>query len=136
MKKGKVLLIVILIVIIVAGVVGAFMWNKAPDTVDDKPSVSIAAEVLSKAFEHNEQQANATYLNKALTVNGTISELDKNQDGKTVVILQSEDPMSGVQCTMRDDVTFEVGAQVTIKGFCNGYTTVVLLSDCIVAQSK
>lgn len=128
--------VLLIILILVAGGVGIglYMWNKAPAKVEDSKSSAISADDLAIAFTTNEQQANARYLNKVLDVSGTIAEVTKNQDGKTVITLGvASDPLSGVQCTMRDnDVKAEVGKSITIKGFCNGYTLVVLLSDCIV----
>jgi uncharacterized protein YxeA len=130
MKK---ILIVLLVVVLAAAGVGWYMWNKPPETVEGKKATAIDAETLSKAFTDNEQKANATYLNQVLDVTGTVTEVSKNQDGKTVVLLQVSDPLSGIQCTMRDDqVKAAPGQSITIKGFCNGYTLVVLLSDCIV----
>ena len=58
----------------------------------------------------------------------------QNQDGKTVLLLQSSDPLSGVQCTLKDEGNYIVGTELTVKGFCTGYTTVVLLNDCIVKK--
>lgn len=132
MKK----ILIVLLVIILAGVaVGAYLWNKPRATVEDKKSVAVAADVLAKAFTDNEQQANATYLNQVLDVTGTVAEVTRNQDGKTVITLGVSDPLSGIQCTMRDDhIKAAAGQSITIKGFCNGYTLVVLLSDCIVKE--
>ncbi|MFA6057612.1 MAG: hypothetical protein WC756_05410 [Taibaiella sp.] len=128
--------IVLIILILVVGGVGAglYIWNKAPATVADSASSAISADELAAAFTTNEQQANGKFLNKVLDVSGTIVEVTKNQDGKTVITLGvASDPLSGVQCTMRDsDIKAEVGKSITIKGFCNGYTLVVLLSDCII----
>lgn len=102
--------------------------------MEDIKSDAITADVLAGAFLANEQHGNGKYLNKVLDVTGTIAEVTKNQDGKTVITLGiSSDPLSGIQCTMRDDhIQAEAGKKITIKGFCNGYTLVVLLSDCII----
>jgi hypothetical protein len=131
MKK----VLIVILILAVAGVgAGVYLWNKAPAKVEDSKSMAINADDLALAFTTNEQQANSTYLNKVLDVSGTIAEVTKNQDGKTVITLSvASDPLSGVQCTMRDnDVKAEIGKPITIKGFCNGYTLVVLLSDCII----
>jgi Flp pilus assembly protein TadG len=129
----KVLFIILILVAVGVGA-GLYMWNKAPDKVEDSASSAISADDLAVAFTTNEQQANAKYLNKVLDVSGTIVEVTKNQDGKTVITLGvASDPLSGVQCTMRENnVKAEAGKSITIKGFCNGYTLVVLLSDCII----
>jgi hypothetical protein len=130
--KRKTILWALLAVVVVANIVGFLVWNKPHDTVDNKEGIKITAEALTKAFEANEQSANGTYINKVMEVSGVVSEVSKNQDGRTVILLQSEDPLSGVQCTMKDDkLSFNNGQQASIKGFCNGYTSVVLLTDCV-----
>lgn len=129
MKKIGLLLLVLAVI---AGGVFVYLWNKPPETVDGKKAIEISSTYLSRVFQDNEKTGNDLYLNKVIAVNGTISEVSKNQDGKTVLLLSGDDPLSGVQCTMRDDKgSFEAGKTVTIKGFCNGYTVVVLLSDCV-----
>ena len=129
-KKGVILALLGGLVAVAVAIV--LVWNKPHKTVDNKDGVSITAEALTKAFEENEQQANTTYLSSILEVEGIISEITRNQDGRTVLLLGVEDPLSGVQCTMKDDdATYEIGQKVTIMGFCNGYTTVVLLNDCV-----
>lgn len=135
MNKRSFILTLILAVIVAAGVTAYMMWNKPHEKVEDRKAIELTADALNNAFEQNEQSANAAYLNKVIDVSGTIAEVSKNQDGKTVILLQTSDPVSGVQCTMRENnVKAAVGQQVKIKGFCNGYTMVVLLSDCIVSE--
>jgi len=130
MKK---VLYAVLIILALGGAVGFYLWNKAPAKVEDQKATPISADQLAQAFVNNEQQANATYLNKVLAVSGKVMEVNENQDGKTVITLEAAfDPTSGVQCTMRDNnFKPKVGDQVTVKGFCNAYTVVVILSDCI-----
>lgn len=128
----KVFLVLLVLVLAGAGV-GYYMWHRPPATVEDKKSITVDAEKLANAFTGNEQQANALYLNQVLDVQGTVAEVSQNQDGHTVITFGVSDPLSGVQCTMRDrQVKAEPGQTITIKGFCNGYTVVVLLSDCII----
>jgi len=131
--KKKILLFIVIVAAVAAGI-GYFVWNKPHETVDNKEGLKITAEALAAAFEQDEQKANATYLNQVLEVNGKISELTKNQEGKDVVLLESSDPFSGVLCTMKEGTSLQLGQVVTIKGFCNGFTTAVLLSDCIIAN--
>lgn len=129
MKKIGFLL---LIAVVIAGGIFIYLWNKPPETVDGKKAIALTSVNLSRVFQDNEKTGNDMYLNKVIAVSGTIAEVSKNQDGKTVLLLSGDDPLSGVQCTMRDNKgNFEVGKPVTVKGFCNGYTVVVLLSDCV-----
>lgn len=129
--KKKTLLLIFLVIVLISGAVVYYMLHKPHATVDDKKGLAITSETLSAAFIADEKTANTTYLNQILEVSGVIDELTQNQDKKQVVLLHSEDPLSGVQCTMKNSSLLKVGDKVTIKGFCNGYTTVVLLSDCI-----
>lgn len=127
----KRILLVIAVLIAASGIIVWRYVNKPAEKVEDVKGLSITAEQLVDAYDKDETAADKLYLNQAIAVLGKVEEISKNQDGKIVVLLQSADPMSGVQCTLRNNVTIEAGKQVTIKGFCNGYTTVVLLSDCI-----
>lgn len=122
-------------VVIAFAVIFFLMWNKAPRKAEDEKGIPVSAVALSAEFGNDEAGANAKYLKKVLEVSGTISEVSNNQDGQTVALLQADDPIGGVQCTMRDKgVSLQTGQQVTVKGFCNGYTMVVLLSDCILKK--
>lgn len=121
-------------VILLVAVGAAFMWNKPHESVEGKEGIQLTAEDLTLAFAANEQQANALYLNQVIEVQGTIVEATKNQDGKDVLLLESSDPLSGVQCTIKESGNFAPGTVVTLKGFCNGYTMVVLLGDCVVVN--
>lgn len=131
--KRKTLLFSFLGAIVVLLAAVYFVWNKPHETVDDKKGIRITAEALAEKFEEDEQSANTTYLNQALEVSGIISEISQNQDGKDVILLESANPFSGVQCTLKEKISnHKEGDSITIKGFCHGYTLAVLLSDCIV----
>ncbi len=122
---------IVLAVIAIGGIVGWTYINKPTEKVEDVKAMTTTAEDLNNSFTTNEADANKKYLKKAIEVSGTVAEISKNQDGKTVLLLQSDDPMGGIQCTLRDNEKVDTGKQVTVKGFCTGYTMVVLLSDCI-----
>lgn len=128
---------IIVILLLIAGGIGYYVWNKPPAKVEDKKSTPVIATDLASAFTTDEAAANKKYLNQVLEVSGIVAESSRNQDGKTVILLESGDPLSGVQCTMRDDnVAIGNGSTVKITGFCNGYTMVVLLSDCIIQHNQ
>jgi len=129
----KRILIVITLIILIGAVAGVYLWNKPHKKVEDAKGITITATDLSKAYNTNEKAADSLYLNKAIEVSGTISEVDKNQDGGIMVILKSGDPMTGIQCAMRDKgISLSKDQQVTIKGFCSGNgITGVSLTDCV-----
>ena len=113
----KVIAAIVLLAVIGVGT-GIYFFYKKPETVDDKKGVEVTAAALAKEFGADEQAANAKYLDKVIEVTGTIAETEQNQDGGLMVILDTGDPMAGVQCAMREKgVQVAKGVQVTIKGF-------------------
>jgi hypothetical protein len=113
---------------------GIYLWNKPHKKVEDAKSLSITAAVLAKEYVANEKDADARYLNKAIAVSGAISEVDKNQDGGIMIVLQTDDPTACVQCALRDKGANPVkGQNIEIKGFCSGNgITGVSLTDCVI----
>ncbi len=128
----KVLYIVLALGLVGAGV-GLWMWNKPQPKVEDQKGIAITAQDLYKSFAADEAKANAQYLNKAIEVSGAVTEVEKNQDGGNMLILDAGDATASVQCTMREKgATASKGQNVTIKGFCSGNgITGVSLTDCI-----
>jgi uncharacterized protein YpmB len=136
-KRSSILkrIIIVLSVILLLGIAAViYLWNLPHKKVENMKGVNVTAVALAKDYAANEQQANAKYLNKAIEVTGVVSETDKNQDGGLMIILQADDPTTGVQCSMRDKgVSVTKGQNITIKGFCSGNgITGVSLTDCVV----
>ena len=102
--------------------------------MESAKSISITATNLAKEYSTNEKDADAKYLNKAIDVSGTISEVDKNQDGGVMIVLQTGDPTAGIQCSLREKGADPVkGQNIEIKGFCSGNgITGVSLTDCVI----
>lgn len=129
----KKILIAIFVCILIGVGTGIYLWNKPHKKVEDIKGIQISAAALAQDYKNNEQAADAKYLNKVIEVNGVIDEIDKNEDSGTMIVLQTGDPMAGVQCTMREKNIAPVkGQHVTIKGFCSGNgITGVTLTDCV-----
>ncbi len=119
---------------LVAGGAGTYMWFKPHPKVEDAKGIVVTSEALAKEYGADEKAADAKYLNKAIEVSGVVSEVDKNQDGGLMVILQTQDPATGIQCAMREkNATATKGQSVTLKGFCSGNgITGVSLTDCVI----
>ncbi len=131
----KLIMIVLSLGLIGVGT-GIYLFNKKPETVDDKKGINIAAADLAKAYSTNERAADSLYLNQVIEVSGTVGSTETNQDGGLMVILTTGDPDADIQCTLRDKgVQVAKGAQVTLKGFCSGSgITGGSLTDCIVTK--
>ena len=106
-------------------------WNKAPQSIENAESIKINAAHLFREFAENEQLATQTYNGKVLEITGIVSSIATNQEGKTIVQLQADDLMFGINCTMeKDPGIINEGDNVSIKGFCSGFTTDVILIRC------
>jgi len=133
--KKRTVLIIIAGLLVGACVAGVVMWNKPHRNAASEDAMPVTAVGLFKEYTANETTANAKYLNKNLEVTGQVASLDTNQDGAVAVILQTDDIMSGIMCTMHDrNVAVKAGETVTIKGFCSGYVSDVKLTDCVLKK--
>jgi len=130
----KKILIALFIFIIIGAGTAIYLWNKPHTKVEDVMGININAPELAKQYQANEKAADTKYLNKVMEVSGTVSETDKNQDGGTMIVLETGDPIAVIQCGMREKaITAAKGQKVVIKGFCSGNgITGVTLTDCII----
>jgi hypothetical protein len=132
-KKSLVRIIAILVI---AGfIIGAFIffrtWYMPHRNVKNEKGIQVTAQAIMDAYSADEKKANTVYLDKAIEVNGEVSDLAKNEAGKTVISLKTNDPMGGVRCTMKEDVgNIKKGDNVTVKGICSGYLMDVTLIEC------
>ncbi len=132
-KKLKIATGIFIICLLVGSVVAYFMWNKPHRDVADEKGLQITAAMLVMDYQANEQTANVKYLDKAIEVSGNITEVKANQEGKTTIMLASEDAFTGVFCTLKESVpNLTVGSSVTLKGICSGMLSDVRIRDAIV----
>ena len=88
------------------------------------------------AYNNNEPDANAKYLNKALVVEGIVKEVGQNQEGNTTITIDGANDFSAVFCTLKEaDKNIEVKKKISIKGVCIGFTSDVVITDAFI-QSK
>ncbi len=136
MNKNVKVIVTVLIILIVTGAVAAwFMWNKPERKVENEKGIVVAATQLVKEYQADEKTANTKYLDKAIQVTGSVSEVKKNQDGKETVTLASEDPFTGVFCTLKETAeNIQTGSTVTIKGICSGMLSDVRLREAVIVK--
>ena len=134
-KKLKVVLVILLVLLIGGSATAYFMWNKPHRNVSKEKGVELTAAQLVKEFQANENAANAKFLDKAIQVTGTVTEVKSNQDGNTTILLASDDAFTGVLCTLKQkENNLNNGATVTIKGICSGMLSDVRLSEAVVVK--
>ena len=136
MSKGfKITVLILLSIILIGGTIAYRMWNKPNRDVAKEKGIVITAAQLVTEFQENETTANAKYLNKPLEVSGTVSNVAQNQEGITTVLLSSNDAMTGVFCTLKENnPKIKTGTPVVIKGICNGMLSDVRLGEAILVK--
>ncbi len=136
----KAKLIWLILILGIAGVIiGYRIWNKPhQDIAASDSTASLTAPDLLKAYQSDETAANAKYLNKIITVSGSIEEVRKEADQITIH-LGTEDAMATVICNLdpfssHSGSEFETGRNITMKGVCSGMLTDVVLDRCVVVN--
>ena len=125
-----------LLLVVVGGFIGYRMYNKPHRSAATETAVELTAMRLASEYEKDEAVANKKYLGNAVQVSGTVSEISVNQQNKPVIVLMGAD-MSGVQCTLQDNGrSVKKGDSITIKGFCTGYLSDVIMDRCIIGTGR
>jgi hypothetical protein len=133
-KKSIILILLVAIILAVAGY-AYYVWNKPARDVAKEKGIQITAVAIFDSFSNNESSADSQFLNKAIEVTGTVSDVKKNQAGKTVVYLKSDDPIFGVNCTFKQDPgPITKGSTITFKGICTGYLSDVVINEGIMIK--
>ena len=109
MRKLKIYFILIVLASLVGYFGYKYLYHAHRDINAETSVVETSAQLLSEAYQQNGQDA---YLNKTVTISGTITEKDAN----TITLDNS------VHCTFEGDIAdIELDSKVTIKGRCIGY---------------
>lgn len=134
-KTGFIAFALLTVILLVAAYLWFFVWNKPQVNVANAQSIKTNAAALFREYSTNEQAANAAYLEKVVEVSGEVTSVTKNAEGLTVVLLKTEDPMFGINCTVEQkDIQLKEGDTVTLKGICTGYLTDVVLIRCFLIK--
>ena len=137
MRKMTKLIYAIAVVAITAlgGYYYVFVYSKTHHrNVQSEKGIVIQADSLSAAYQADEKNANALYLNKAVEISGSIVSIDKNQEGKITLILGSADSFSNVSVTLisTTPISQKIGETITIKGVCTGSLSDVIVTEGVV----
>jgi len=102
--------------------------------VQSETGIIITSDSLVAKYQADENLANSLYLNKAVVVTGVLLSIDKNQEGKTTLVIGRTDSFSNVSVTMisNSPITQKVGSPITIKGLCTGALSDVVITDGVV----
>jgi hypothetical protein len=124
-SKYKYLLIGLLIVLLTGVAIVWYIYTeKFIDTAKYSSDFTVNAMDFIKEFQQNDSAANKKYIEKIVTVNGTVSEIEL---ADTSVNIKFIDSTSGdyvifafQQQHLNDAKTLQEGKQASIKGSCSG----------------
>lgn len=134
---NKIISIIAVILLLGFSYVYFFMYNKShPNYGKMDAEYSMLAKDLYNNFTTDNDSKK--YLGKILTINGTVSEVEKS-DSTSVIIFNFEEGMfgnQGVRCSMAIfNETKKLGDKISVKGLCIGYNdTDVLLDHCSIVN--
>jgi len=134
-KKLRTSIIILIIFIVGSFTVGYIIWNKPQRKVENEKGIEVTSAQLVKDYQANEAEANKKYLDKAIQVSGTVSDIKNDQDGNSTIMLASDDVFAGVLCTLKEKpVKVTSGATITIKGICSGMLSDVRLREAVIVK--
>lgn len=137
MKKKIVLILLALCFTAAVGVwYYVFRYSKTHHRdVESENAIAITAGQLVKDYQANESRANAHYLNKVIQIKGDIIKQGKDQAGNYTVTLKSNDPFSGVLCTLKNGSKIsDKHSTIVVKGICAGFLTDVVLNEGVIVK--
>lgn len=131
--KNKIIIAIALIAAIAFGIYYyVFVYSSQHRRqVQSEIGIVITSDSLVAKYQADEKLANSLYLNKAVVVTGNLLSIDKNQEGKTTLVIGRSDSFSNVSITMSSNLPIaqKVGESITIKGLCTGALSDVVITD-------
>ncbi len=99
------------------------------------PQAKLSTDILWSDYQADRGAADRRYRGKVVEVSGKVSSV--SQDPARIVFLQQEQPPAGVEARLLDDraaatlAAASVGQRLTLRCFCEGVATNVVLKSCI-----
>ncbi|MCU0446499.1 MAG: OB-fold putative lipoprotein [Microscillaceae bacterium] len=129
----------LLLIILLGGAYATYLWNKPHRDIQAEKAEVVEAIALFKKYSEAETEANQLWLDKTLQVKGKIKEILKNQTDIPVIMLDTNDPMGNISCTMdvsqkKSAESLKVGSEVMLKGLCTGMLADVVLVKCFLVN--
>jgi hypothetical protein len=136
----KIIYIILIIVILSIGGAVYYVFNKPQRKAEgEEAAFSLKADQLFKEYESNDSLANRKYLDKVVEVKGSITNVQIDQKGEIVLILDEKDGMAGIACSIDEGSkekakNLKAGQNISIKGICTGGDAMfgVTLNRCAV----
>ena len=96
---------------------------------------------LITLFQHNEVEANISYVDKVIEVEGIIKDISTTNDRYTILLESEAFTKHFIMCDMsplsvKRVNKLVIGDTVTLKGICKGYLLDVIMLNCIPINEK
>lgn len=129
-------MLVVLIVVIV-GIL--YVYNKPHrNVVGEAPTYSSSLDKMHNEFSADEEKASQKYFNKVVELSGTLTDLNKGENGGYNFVLESDGrTASGEIVELEYKESDLIGEKVKVKGLFIGYENLleeIQLSECTITK--
>ncbi len=128
----KLLILTVIILVLAGGGVGFYLFNKKVGGLEKvKADYYLTASMLYDAYETQEQEANAKYLDKILVVKGKVEKIEVDENYSSIILKADNAMTGGVNCSFKHKINgVNKGDVISIKGRCQGFLMDVVLTNC------
>lgn len=129
----KILIPVLFFSILIISVYRIFYYK---DVKNSHPDYTISSEKLYSDFKTDQENANEKYNRKIIQITGTLKEVYLRENNELRLILHNENGYNGISCILPERQLqiikpLRIGSNITLKGFCRGIKTDVILQNCV-----
>ena len=110
-KKNKLIVYTLVVITVVLSLIYYGLYGGKRNLQTEQVAYSIDSKSIIKEFDSNLDHATKKYLNKAIVIKGTVS----NIKGRTIAIDNS------ISCQLEENKVINLGDKVIIKGRLTGY---------------
>lgn len=129
-KYKKIILIAFFIIFAIAGVYWYAMNAGGRNIETEKADFTVTTSVISQEFSSNDAAATKKYLNKAIAISGTVTDINTTEN---LVILDQ----TTICQFLKVDGTLLKGTKLTIKGRFTGFDDLMgelKLDQCVILK--
>jgi hypothetical protein len=122
----KIIFISLITIVLLIGGAVYYVFNKPHRNAAGEDAVfTLPAEQLFKEYESNDSLASKKYLDKVIEVKGMITNMQIDQKGGIVLMLDEKEGMAGIACSIDEGSkekakSLKTGQTIILKGICTG----------------
>ena len=121
MTQKKFLLLFVSVIAVIAAGFMYYSYNRTGVNIEKAGAEKVTASALYQAFSQDTTAAKTRYLDKILEVSGTGTRSTVNQQGQTVVLMETGFGGAAINCTLEGKPdTISQGQHIMLKGICKG----------------